>query len=710
MSEDVTDAAVAPSVDAGGVRRRFLIAAGAGAFAALLLFAVVLQSGRDGWFQEDLFGGFYDAQGRALLEGRMDVDPDVPGIEGFRIDDRTYIYQGIVPALARVPLLAVTDRLDGRTTGLSMLLGAALALAYVVAAAWVARRTLRPGAPLGRGETALTGVAVFGAGTGSLLFLAGQVWVYHEALVWGAALALGSLTHLVVWLLDRSSIAVVRGGRFQTHDRHLLVAIVLAGLALNTRSSVGVGPMAALAAVAALLAIDVARPRGTSTGRSIAMLRGVAAWWSGSRSQSWGPLAAVVLGASLSVVLHVAVNVARFGSLIGVPLERQVLVDSDPRRLDALAANDGSLFGLHYAPSVLMQILRPDALGVRSHFPFVGFPAQRPAVVGDALFAELDWSASVPSSHPLLFLAALVGVAVLVTGRSAARSWRIPVLGGALGVAPIVVFGYIAHRYLVDLVPLLVLAGALGLQAVAGRSSRWRGWVRRGAAGFVVLTALFGAWVNASLALQYQREVAPQRSESERAGWLALQQRLGGRFEVITIELNEPAPPAGPVGQLLVVADCEALLRSSGSGWYLVENSEGAGGVRLDLTAAAPIDLPVAIMRSRADDVGAELVVEPAEVHSSSSVRLVVEIDRAGERVRSFVGPSFELAAGAVTSLEVQMDHRAGETVVRDPASGEELLRVQVPLPGEEPEPVTDAGLDVAVSPLPTPRCDALDR
>lgn len=695
------------TVDEAATRRRFLVAAGAGALAALVLFTLVLQSGREGWFHDDLFGGFYDAQGRSLLDGRMDVDPDVPGIEGFRIDDRTYIYQGIVPAIARMPLLVVTDRLDGRTTGVSMLLGTAVALAYVVAAAWVARRTLRPGARLGRGEAAVTGVAVFGAGTGSMLFLAGQVWVYHEALVWGAALALGSLTHLAVWLSDRSPGAADRTGTLLRADRHLLIAVVLAGLALNTRSSVGVGPMAALAAVAALLLVDVVRPDGTAAGRFASSVRTVAAWRPDTRSRSAGRLGLVVAGASAAVVVHVAVNVARFGSLLGVPLERQVLVETDPVRLDALAANDGSLFGVHYAPSVLLQILRPDALGVRGHLPFVGFPEQRPTVVGDALFAELDWSASVPSSHPLLFLATLVGVVVLLAGRGAVRTWRIPILGAASGVAPIVVFGYIAQRYLVDLVPLLVLAGAVGLQAVAVRAPLWGSPWRRGVAALVVVAASFGAWVNTSLALQYQREVAPQRSESERAGWLALQQRLGGGFDVVRIEPGEPAPAAGPVGQLLVVGDCAALLRSNGSGWYLVENSDGGGGVRLDLSATTSIDEPVAIMRAEDDPTVAELVVEPAE---DDAVRLVVEVGTDGDVTRSFVGTSFRLAPGSGISLEVQMDHRADETVVRDAASGEELLRVQLPLPDVEPEPVRGPGLDVAVSPLPTPRCEAVDR
>jgi hypothetical protein len=253
----------------------------------------------------------------------------------------------------------------------------------------------------------------------------------------------------------------------------------------------------------------------------------------------------------------------------------------------------------------------------------------------------------------------------------------------------------------------LVLAGVVGFQVVVERVRRWGAGVRGGVVALVLVASLFGAWVNASLALQYQREVAPQRSESERAAWLGLQQRLGGGFDVVSIAPDEPAPAAGPVGQLLVVGDCEALLRSNGSGWFLVENSDGGGGVRLDIVAEDPVEAPVALLRSRDEASTAELVVEPAE---DGLVRLVVEVERGEGTVRSFVGPSFELSPGAARALEVQMDHRAGETVVRDPSTGQELLRVQLPLPVDEPAPVTGEGLDVAISPLATPRCEELVR
>lgn len=694
------------TADPVGIRRRFLVAAGTGALLALVLFVVVMQSGRSGWLHDDLFGGFYDAQARSLLDGRLDVDPDVPGIEGFRMDDGTYIYQGIAPTIARLPLLAATSRLDGRTTGLSMVAAAVVLLAYVVAVAWIGRRTFRPDAELGRGDALVTAAVVFAAGSGSTLFLAGQVWVYHEALMWGAALALGSFTHLLAWMAARDGEVLDSGRAFQRHDAHLVIGVLLAGLALNSRSSVGVGPMAAWAAVAALLAVDALRPRGADSGRVAAGVRSLSAWQPAGRVPSLAGLAVVVAGLVGAVGVHVAVNVARFGSLIGVPLERQVLVEADPLRLEALAANDGSLFGLRYAPSVVLQLLRPDTLQLRPHLPFVGFPSERPSEVGNVLFAELDWSSSLPSSQPLLFVGAVIGVVAVFAGRGATRRWRLPVMGAALGVAPIIVFGYIAHRYLVDALPLLVVAGVVGWHTLSRSAGGWARPIRRGVGVVVVVSAVFGAWVNTSLALQYQREIAPQRTEGERAGWLAAQQRLGGRFDVVEIEPGAPAPDPGPIGQLLVVGDCDALLRSNGARWFLIENAEGGGGVRLELADGVVPAGPTALMRSEDDGVVAALVVEPIE---GASVRLVAEVDRGDPAPeRSFVGPPFAIGADGPSAIEVQMDHRADEIVVRDAATGDELLRVEIDLPTAEPEPVPGVEFVDAVSGLATPRCDQL--
>ncbi len=467
------------------VRRRFLLAAGLGAALATVVFVLVLQSGRSGLLDHDLLGNFYDGQARALLDGHIDVDPDIPGFEGFRIGEKTYIYQGIAPTLVRIPLLAVTDRFDGRLTGVSMILGFVVTMASVVAAGWLLRRIVRGDAPLGRLEAACTTVATFGIGGGSLLFLASKAWVYHEALVWGSASCLASLTFLMYWLDGRRGRSGAAGGAGRGLAT-LVPAVVLAGVTINTRTSIGLAPIAALGLISLCLLVAWVLPRHSPKVERIS-------GWSPARSTTAPALslAVVVVGVLLSMVLYAAVNQARFGSAFSVPLDRQALVANDVARQEALAANDNSLFGLQYAPSVLAQVVRPDAIGLRSAFPYLGFPSTRPAVLGDAVFAELDWSASLPASQPMLLLAGLFGIVVLVVprrglGRAVRRAdetgdptdpteriaaMRIPVLGAAIGGSVVVVFGYIAQRYLTDLFPVAVLTGLVGLTALAGRAA-----------------------------------------------------------------------------------------------------------------------------------------------------------------------------------------------------------------------------------------------
>ena len=739
------------------VRRRFLIAAGTGAALATIVFVLVLQSGRDGVLDRDLLGNFYDGQARALLDGHIDVDPDIPGFEGFRIGDETHIYQGIAPTLVRLPLLAATDRFDGRLTGVSMTLGFVAAMAAVVAAGWLMRRTVRGDAPLGRLEAVCTAVVMFGIGGGSLLFLASKAWVYHEALIWGSATCLASLTFLMYWLEGRGRGSAGRGFAM------LVPAVLLAGVTINTRTSIGLAPIAALGLVSlGLLVHLVARRRsprdeGSSEhadpagpeddASSVEVTSGVAAWterisgWSPARSTSApaASLAVVVVGVLLSMVLYTAVNQARFGSPFSVPLDRQALVATDVARQEALAANGNSLFGLQYAPSVLVQVLRPEAIGLRGAFPYLQFPSTRPAVLGDAVFAELDWSSSVPASQPMLLLAGLFGVVVLVAPRRALRraiergstnddaaqrlaALRIPVAGAAVGGAVIVVFGYIAQRYLTDLFPVAALTGLVGLTALAALAApsgrpegaaaapRRRPVVIAGVAVLVV-TSLWTVAAHVGMALQYGFEVSPGVSETDRAGWLRLQERLGGSFEIIEVDPAEPLPPAERVGRLAIVGDCDALYRSNGSIWYLIESGRGEDGLRLDVTRDGEVTAPVTLLGTsvseRDSGPGSRLVLEPL---GGDRLRLVVEVDRPDGVQRSLVGAEFDLPDGTTIPLDVAFDRRTDNVVVTGPDG--ELLRVQIDLTEGPVEPMAgeqaDGAISVEAEGSATPLCDRL--
>ena len=205
------------------IRKSFVLASSLGAVLAVLLFAVIMQGSRQSLLDEDLLGGFYDAQAQSLLQGQINVDPDVPGLEGFRIGDETQIYQGIAPAVIRMPLLVLTDRFAGRLTGVSMLMAFSTALAFLIAAGWRIRSLIRNTAGMRSTETVCTGIVAFGIAGSSLLFLSSATWVYHEALLWGAAFSIASLTSLFYWLAPRSS------SEPKARLGPLLLAVVFAG-------------------------------------------------------------------------------------------------------------------------------------------------------------------------------------------------------------------------------------------------------------------------------------------------------------------------------------------------------------------------------------------------------------------------------------------------------------------------------------------------
>ena len=67
-----------------------------------------------------IFSGFFDFQARAFLDGRIDIEPELLGIEGFVHDGQTYTYFPPFPALLRLPVLMTTGEFDYQLTLVSM--------------------------------------------------------------------------------------------------------------------------------------------------------------------------------------------------------------------------------------------------------------------------------------------------------------------------------------------------------------------------------------------------------------------------------------------------------------------------------------------------------------------------------------------------------------------------------------------------------------
>lgn len=534
-----------------------------GGFLALVVTTWMVAGGSGSLFGPPLLlGGIFDAQGRALTEGHLDVVPEEVYFEGIVVGGRTHVYYGILPSMARLPILVATDRFDDRLTGPSLVLGTAVLLTAGTHLLALARARMRGDAPITRVERAVTGAWLFLLAAGTpVVFLASRRWIYHEAELWGAALSLAGFGQLLAWTMRPTRWRLVAFGAVTT-------------MAILTRASVGVGPAMAMGIL--WLDLNQARLRGRAPRWAPEELAGLSAW------ERVGTAATV----GTPVALHALVNWARFGSLFGVPFDQQVLSQFDKPRQAALVDNGGSLFGLQFIPSSLVRFLDPTAIEFRRTFPFVDFPGP-PTILGDVTYDTIDLTSSLTASAPLLSLLAVVGLFALFVRRHkvALAPWRVCVAAAAATVLPTLGIAFIAHRYLSDLLPVAVLAATLGLQVVLPRAHdepapepRRRAGRRIMAAALLTLGAA-SVWFSIGLAVRYQATGTLASGAEGRARAVALQQKASRLPLVVGLPVERGAtlPSTAADGTLHVIGDCTALYQWSFDQWLPLARAGRAG-------------------------------------------------------------------------------------------------------------------------------------
>ncbi len=526
------------TVDAGRLDRNERRAARIGAVFAVVVFWLVATCMQP-W---NLFDrgpyttDFYDAQARALVNGHLDIPASVAGIEGFEIDGRTQIYFGIGPAVLRLPFSGLSDVFDRRLSLASELL--AVSVIGLAAARLLGRaRSLVVGSPRGRPWWFAAAAVVVSLGT-PLLFFTSRPIVYHEAALWGAATGLAGLDLVVRWW------------RAPTR-RHLVEAVALAAFAISCRPSSGAAPAIALGLFGLVLA---------------------------SR-RDWRRAATVIGCALVPVAAFALVNWARFGSLNDVPFPKQALSQFDATRQETLAINDGSLFGSKFVPTNLLRYLSPFAFRFDRLFPFVTWPSKA-TVIGDVRFDAVERSGSIVTGAPVVFLLALVGAWWTVV-RDRTRQWTVLVVAALASTISTFTFGYLAHRYLVDFVPGIVLLAApavwLGARWLQGRTQWVRTTVVAGAAALFVL----GAWNQMGLAIT-MRAFSIAASEEDARSFAEVQYAIddalfGGSAPGVERLEGTELPAGVPMGTIVVAGDCAAVYRYDGYGWAPLERRVGAG-------------------------------------------------------------------------------------------------------------------------------------
>ena len=670
-------------------RGRFIRAAAIGGGFATLLFLWLVTRGTFNLFEWQRVSEFYDQQAHSLLRGHFAVNSDYLGIEAFTVGGSSNIYQGPVPAVLRIPIIAIFGHsLDGRLTQLSMLAGFIVAVVFAARLHWQVRQTLRPDAPLSKLELFLVGLLTFAiAGGSTLLFEASRAWVYHEALIWGAAFALAAIDSMLAFTRRPSLL-------------RLFWTALFAMCCVMSRASVGMGPIVGLGLLfAGSLAVVIARrwpgkawnlvlwlappPLAVdaddnssivedSTPRVASAESTQDAGAITSRRRSMSPLW-LLSATAAPAVIYAIVNYIKFESLFSIPFWGQRFSEIDPARQEFLRANGGTMFGLKFSPTTALHYLRPDAIEFTGHFPFVDFPKFPGTVVGNTVFDLIDRSSSVPTAMTLLTVLSIVGLVAIFRPRSwkSPSRWaplRVPVLAAGAAAATIIPFGYIANRYLTDFIPFLAIAAAVGLQALMPWLTRGanRSW-QRVAIGGVVALALFGAWVNFGLSLNYQRLWSYNLDPPIVADYLTFQNNMGGIGPVQRVGSGSPLPDGiGHSGALVVVGDCDAMYLSDGlplnvvkrSPWNAVEQTRAAGHLDLEVTFTN-------------EQVGTRV---PILAFEDSPATLIAEYVEGGKIMFEFNDPSENLIVrglprkidiGSTYHLDVRADQNVDLMVVR---------------------------------------------
>jgi len=152
----------------------------------------------------------------------------------------------------------------------------------------------------------------------------------------------------------------------------------------------------------------------------------------------------------------------------------------------------------------------------------------------------------------------------------------IALLGTLAVTGGVMFYGYVAHRYTNEFLPVLILGGAIGtvdiVQRIGARDIR----VKRIAVGATAALAAFGVF--ASMAIGVHAARTTYRGDSL-VDFVDLQVRtadMTGRLHDI-VDVADVLPADGPTDHLLILGDCDALYLATGDAyepWIAVQSRE----------------------------------------------------------------------------------------------------------------------------------------
>jgi len=472
----------------------------------------------------------YDLQAQAMMHGHLWVPKGKLGIEAFVHGGRQFTYFGIFPSLLRMPFLIFVPGLQGQLGAPSILLAWMVIGFFSTLLMWRTRVMVRGSAPLGRAEATSLGVLLAAITGGSVVvFLGATPWVYHEDLIWSIALTLGSLFALVGVL---------------EHPTRRRVVTMFVLMLLTNLNRLTTGWSCVLGAVL------------------------VAAWFAFGRStvgqRRWA--LPVLVAGLVPLAFSSAINIAKFGVPVGLPMADQVWTSINLHRRQFLASNGGKYYSLKFLPSTLTAYLQPMGVRFRSVFPFITLPAAPAAIIGKGVLLDNTYrTASATSTMPLLMILTFVGAIGVFRRRVSyrLRALRIPLVAVCLPPCISLVWGYIDTRYLADFMPLLVLGGILGMLLLWGYVERRRPRLRPVVVGAVVALGLFSMVANFGIAVSPTTEFR----QNQLVRYVDFQKTVGdltGHSVSADVVQGKTLPYWAPADELFVVGDCSGFYLSTG--------------------------------------------------------------------------------------------------------------------------------------------------
>ena len=533
-----------PPAEIAAGRRRFTIAAIVATAVTAVPFIWILWSLwgpldplRPSYYQDN----FYDLQTRAMFHGHLSLANGSLGIEGFVHDGRTYTYFGLFPSIIRMPVMLVTSSLDGKLTPASMLVAWLVTALFSSLLIWRVRFLIRGDSVMGRMEATAFGVLIATILGGSVwMLLAETNYVFNEDIAWSVCLTVGSMFALL-GVIERPS------------WRRVAFAGLLILCANLDRSTTGWACVVGAGLIAAWFGLG----------------------YGGRENRRW--FIPVLAAGAVPLAIGCAVNYSKFGVLFGVSNEEQVWTHVNAYRRKFLAANHGAEEGTIFVPTNLLAYFRPDGLRFTSVFPFITLPAGPPPALGGVLFDRRYRTASLPASSPLLFLLSCWGLVTAFRPRPIGKValTRLLLLAAGSAGAALMLWGYIAPRYLGDFVPFLVLASAVAMADIWRRLETQRQAVRFGLLGAMALVASFSIVANVALA------VTPTPSDewntTQVLHYVEAQKVVGdliGHPLKATVVRGNTLPPWAPADQLDVVGDCDGMYISTGEDFSTVPSEQ----------------------------------------------------------------------------------------------------------------------------------------